>query len=78
MNIEKLITQKMLEDTMANIDLTKYQKYIDKAIEEYFKGGHFQETIQDYLADSDLAYDMANTVSKQVAAAMKKLKITVS
>lgn len=78
MNIEKLITQKMLEDTMANIDLTKYQKYIDKAIEEYFKGGYFQETIQDCLAESDLAYDMANTVSKQVAAAMKKLKITVS
>lgn len=78
MNIEKLITQKMLEDTMANIDLTKYQKYIDKAIEEYFKGGYFQDVLQDYLAESDISYNIANVVSKQVAAAAKKLKITVS
>lgn len=76
-SIAQQIEKKILEDAIKDIDITKYQKEIDKAVKAYFNE-EFVDVLRETLYDEGVGYELAKPLSKKISAQINKLKITLS
>lgn len=76
-DISRKVIEKMVNEQLKKTDLTKYQKNIETAIQEYFESEEFLELIETIMTDSDFAYNFANDIAKKTTTLLKK-KIKVS
>lgn len=73
------IVSKMVEEYIKkNIDLSKYDKQIESAVKEYFIGGSFKENLGEMLYEANLEYEIAQSIAKQVASSLKKVKVNIT
>lgn len=74
MNIAKAIEDKIV----SGIDLSAYQKQIDKAVVEYFNSGAFAEEVADSLSEEGIGYDLGKLIADQLKKSMKgKVKFNI-
>lgn len=72
-NIEEL----MLKEAFRKINLNEYLPQVEDAVHSYLESQEFQEAVAECLSDEGIGWDIGRQVAKQLAPAMKKLKIKV-
>jgi hypothetical protein len=72
MNIEKEILEKILSD----IDLTKYKKQINNAVDRYLNSESFIDSVAESMKDGELPWEVGEIVAKKIKQQLKnKIKI---
>ena len=74
MGIEAEIVKKVI----ADMDLSSYEKEINKAVSEFFKSDNFGEILSDCFYDEGVGYELALALSKKVKPLLsKKIKVSL-
>jgi len=70
----------LLKKSISKIDLSRYEKQIQEAVDSYFKNGGFSDEISEALNESEIGWKIADAVADAVEKAVDQFhfEITVS
>lgn len=75
MNID--ISEVLIKQAMKNIDLAQYEKYVEEAIDAYFKSEDFTEQVIEALSDEGFGWEIVKPLKASLHASLKKMKFEV-